>query len=128
MATYTFTYRCGHTAEIQLYGPMAERERKTAWYSTIDCPDCKAAAISAESHAMGMPDLQGSPKQIAWAAVIRLEFAKRMQKMAHTAPSPEAADRLKAALDNILSSEVDARFWIDHRDDSDTLIIKPFIK
>ena len=36
MAKYTVTYKCGHTATIQLFGKYDDRERKIAYYKTID--------------------------------------------------------------------------------------------
>ena len=31
MAKNTITAGCGHTSEVQLYGPMKERERRIDW-------------------------------------------------------------------------------------------------
>ncbi len=67
MAKYTVTYKCGHTAEVQLYGKEAERQRKIKWYSTILCPECEACEAVRVATEKGYPELTGSPKQVAWA-------------------------------------------------------------
>ena len=40
MAKCTINYICGHSEEIQLYGPNRERERKAAWMEGNDCKVC----------------------------------------------------------------------------------------
>lgn len=42
MALAYITYKCGHSDNVQIYGTNVhgERDRKAAWYGTIDCPDC----------------------------------------------------------------------------------------
>lgn len=84
MAKYDVRFSCGHVATICLYGKEADRQRKIAWYEENGlCPDCyrkqqeeekKAAAekAAAEASSLGLPELIGSPKQIAWADKIRV--------------------------------------------------------
>jgi len=44
MAKYEAKFSCGHTAEVTLFGPHAERERKLAWYAESGlCPECYKA-------------------------------------------------------------------------------------
>lgn len=43
MSKYTINHRCGHTTTQQLYGPTRDRERKSEWWATVDCPSCYAA-------------------------------------------------------------------------------------
>jgi len=41
MARRWITFSCGHEAEIRVYGPHRERERKIEWAETQGlCPDC----------------------------------------------------------------------------------------
>lgn len=84
MAKYNVKFSCGHTATIELYGKEKDRQRKIAWYEENGlCPDCyrkqqekekEAAAekAAAEASNLGLPELIGSPKQIAWADKIRV--------------------------------------------------------
>lgn len=71
MAWYTIEYRCGHTEEKQLYGKSASRQSKIDWYKTIDCPECRAKQAT---------DLNGSTKQVAWAADIREETKAQLAR------------------------------------------------
>ena len=119
MALYDITYRCGHKDTVRIYGTNAhgEREKKAAWYGTIDCPDCKAAKTRQANKAAGMAELEGSDKQIAWAEDIRAqdmaEYARQRQKMADHGSTDEQladADQLIAWLKHKTS----ARWWIIH--------------
>ena len=115
MAKYTVTYKCGCTEDIQLYGKYADRERKIAYYNTIECPHCRAAQAQAEAEKSGMPALKGSEKQIAWASDIRanaIRYAEELRKMTR-AGSEEIVNNLLAKL----FAEDKASFWIDNRDD-----------
>lgn len=115
MAKTLITYKCGHTAVVQLYGKSADRERKIAWYATIDCPDCQAAA--ALDAAPDLPALDGSDKQIRWALTVRVEQLDRLSVWIDSNVAPQdagLADRITAAA----RSRIRASWWIDHRDDS----------
>lgn len=61
MAKYTITHTCGCATEAVLFGKMVERERRIAAMERRECPSCVAKAS----------DLNGSPKQVAWAMDIR---------------------------------------------------------
>lgn len=85
MAHYTVTFSCGHTETIQLFGKIADRERRIAWLENNGvCSECyrkaqaeqraRATAEAAEATA-DLPQLQGTEKQIAWATVIRAKAA-----------------------------------------------------
>lgn len=80
---YDITYSCGHTATIQLYGSTAERERKIAWMEHEGlCPDCYREWQQEENtrkakealEGITLPELTGTPKQIAYAMSRRDEF------------------------------------------------------
>lgn len=111
MAKYTITYKCGHTAEIQLFGPYAERESKINYYKTIDCPECRAKAAAQEAKAKGFAELTGSAKQICWASDIRDNFFAEVEKIA------PKVDRNKDLFDkavNDIKAEKSASWWIDN--------------
>jgi len=44
MAKYRVTYSCGHEREVQLFGPLKERDRKLTWLASQVCPDCASPA------------------------------------------------------------------------------------
>jgi hypothetical protein len=84
MAKYDVTYSCGHSDTIQLYGPNKERTRKIEWLERDGlCPECYKAKMEQQavkkSNEMGLPELVGSEKQVAWAKKIRLDMIDRLQ-------------------------------------------------
>lgn len=84
------------------------------------------AAAAQESEAMGLPQLTGSVKQIAWATTIRMKFIQqirlRMEAVEKRLNGPDVSDRAKKMLQNmesdvtILLSHTDAAWWIENRD------------
>lgn len=82
MAKYKATHSCGHEHIHNLTGPEKDRQRKIEWMTGEDCPECfkakKEATQAAQNEAAaeanaaaGLPSLQGTSKQIAWAETIR---------------------------------------------------------
>lgn len=140
MAKYDVTYSCGHSGEVQLFGPGKERERKLEWYhNSADCPDCyrklieenrqrlnQEAKETAESK--GLPKLTGSEKQVAWAEKIRIghinkidEFLNKKQP-GSTFNTDEYQMYVKPIDDIMLDvrtkllEKQSASWWIDRRD------------
>lgn len=124
MAKYTITYKCGHTAEVQLYGKYEDREKKVAYYTTIDCPECRAREAAAKAKDDGLAELTGSPKQVSWASDIRAE------KLADAEQLAEKVTRNKDMFDgaiNKMKAETSASWWIDRRDDTIMDILKELL-
>jgi hypothetical protein len=82
MATQTIKRSCGHETEVQFSGPTRDRERMRAWFATMQCGECERAAqraaVEEAAVAQGLPELAGTPKQIAWARTIRHEILARV--------------------------------------------------
>lgn len=86
MAHYTVKFSCGHEADIQLFGNTASRERKIRYYEESGlCPACYkkqleeskrelASNTAKMADDLGLPKLNGSEKQIAWADKIRVSL------------------------------------------------------
>lgn len=141
MAQYEVKFSCGHTGIIQLFGKETDRQRKISWYEKHGlCPEChrkqqeeakKAVAekAAAEASKFGLPELTGTPKQIAWADEIRLQIVKsindcnnRLLDVADEAkafgrpdvqPDIDNAIRLVDAFSQVISSEKSASKIID---------------
>lgn len=84
MAKYDVNYSCGHSGVVDLVGKVSEREHKIEWMEQSGlCPDCykkqQEAKAVATSNKLGLPDLEGSEKQIAWANKIRLQMISIVQ-------------------------------------------------
>lgn len=92
MAKCVAVYRCGHCRMVNIYGKSSERDRKLDYLRTIDCPACekkaemekreedtnKAAELSVKE---GLPILDGSPKQVRWAILIRQNMIDRLSAL-----------------------------------------------
>lgn len=114
MAKYQVTFSCGHTSTVELVGKTSERERRILWYEQSGiCPDCYKAQQEAKRTAAidvckDLPQLVGSPKQIAWAEKIRAEKYNMFNGKDF----------------DIVSGETSAVWWIEHRDNVETEIFK----
>lgn len=132
MAKYDITYSCGHSDTIQLYGKTKDREWKLANEETKLCPECwqkhreeerqKQNAEAAEANqAAGLPELEGTEKQIAWAESIRKNMIEAVEKhvfgrvdKGKTEQNPKAYQDLVKAF-NSLKSHSSASWWIDNQ-------------
>lgn len=112
MSKYTITHACGHTEEVNLFGKHSDRERKIAYLESIDCRACWDAAQAAQAKDAGLPDLTGSPKQIAWANGIRNRILSEAARCIEAHPDWPDTDKWLSEL----KKETAARWWIDHRD------------
>ena len=115
MAKYTITHICGHSETVELFGKLADRDRKIAWLESKPCWDCDRAAETKRWHdvgrALGLKDItEGTEKQIAWAYSIRGRFLAKLQSQ----------DQWPLALSidyvNARAASVTSKFWINRRD------------
>lgn len=116
---------CGHSHQVQLYGPNAGRESKAAWLEGRECPECYSARTAAERAAAteaakaanaDLPALIGSPKQIAWAETIRAEKVAQLRFLAERlAAAPADAPGMDVARKIIAErlGRTEAKWWID---------------
>ncbi len=106
MGKYTVTYADGVTEEVQLFGPMKERERRLEWLKTVDSPGNYKKAMDAQRQAerekanteakqvselKGLPKLQGSDKQVTWAETIRVGYVKKLDDFIDRTTSEDTA-------------------------------------
>ena len=132
---------CEGTFKVQLYGKHDKREWKLENYDWT-CDTCKEEkrrrknAESAEANAeRGLPELDGSEKQVPWAETIRagrMDDLDEFEEEIHEAetPEPEHEEMQRLALEKLqaVRHETDAGWWIDTRDDYDFCrrrILKP---
>ena len=92
-------HSCGHDGDwYQAYGHHSGRERQLNAIESRPCPDCRKIEADKKSEESGLPLLQGSPKQVAWATDIR----ERKLRL-----NPELVEKLKP--------EKSAKWWIENR-------------
>ena len=149
MARYTISYACGHTCRVDLYGKSSDRLSYINWCKdNRDCPDCKAAADKAaadkeKAEAMAkltsIPELTGSEKQIAWATGIRARIVSNLNRLIEEKTAlaekrgidPDkitaGAQKMADAIDKMVETETESRFWIDNRYYDEADILKSYI-
>lgn len=138
MTSTDITYACGHSTVMNLTGPRQGRETAAWRESKRSCDDCFARereetrlASKAAAESRGLADLEGSPKQIAWALTIRekaitfwadggpMLATKLIDGRNVRVPGEPMDDSWKPVLTSIvdtLSSVTSAKWWIDARD------------
>jgi len=117
------TYHCGHSETRSFSGSHSARDAYIEKLSREDCPACRAAQAKTRSAAAGLPTLNGSDKQIAWAEQIRQRavtaFAEAQSVIEAAAPDADSRQRALDALATIRTRTMgttDAGIWIDIRD------------
>ena len=130
MAKYYVTHTCGHEEEYQLYGKHTERYRKIEWLSGQECPECRRKAEECcrkaeeevarkEADELGLPELEGSEKQVKWANVIRANFIQAAR---------ETPIILEEKAIPFIATLKKAKDFIDYRDLSILAFLKHFLK
>lgn len=121
MAKYTITYSCGHEEEVELFGPMKDRESNIAYYKKYGiCSECFKKAMEEDIREMeeelNLPSLEGSEKQVEWAGSIRFIFMIELKKH-------QDSSVYEAAL-AFFSGQTEAKFWIDNRETPFPLLVR----
>lgn len=139
--------RCGNTflKKTTRYNRTAADEWE-AWAEKhiTTCPECEhkdymagAAKLAKDASAAGLPALQGSEKQIAWAEYVRADLVKSAEKsmaefweQVNALDDGEEKDRCIKVLrvfEQILiqvRNEKRAAWWIDHRDRNGLSVVR----
>lgn len=121
MAKYKITYKCGHQKEVQLFGKYTEREKKIAWYATIDCPDCEAENQKEMAEKAGLPQLTGSDKQVAWATKLRNNALDILNAQVAAISNEQNRTKAIAYRNEWIGKETSSSYWIDNRDEMSDL-------
>lgn len=134
MAKYNVTYACGHDQIIDMVGKdrewRLERESQklcpACWYEERQKQQAQASAKAAEeAQEAGLPALQGTEKQVAWAETLRkvaikkvtdllLRFEER-QEQSETKRRKREIQEFKDCLASF-RLRTEAKWWIDNRD------------
>ncbi len=142
MAWYYGTYSCGHEGRENIVGPTKNRQ----WIADRKfeglCYECYQAKLEADREAanreakekakeMELPELTGTDKQVAWANTLRQQLIEKFEAKIKEGFTPSVTKRhgiteekLRATLQNILSTKTDAKWYIDNRDIGNYQIIE----
>ncbi len=132
MAKYDVTYTCGHTGVINLVGPGRDRQWRLDREEEKLCYNCYQeklkrdreeanAQAAADNQEAGLPALEGTENQIAWAETIRCNFLKLLTVKAsgvteeHKAAHPDKWQELQDIIRSF-KSRTAAHWWIDNRE------------
>lgn len=128
MAKYKVKFSCGHESEVVLYGKTSIRERKLKFFEREGlCGNCykekekeriqKETEYQKElSKLMGLPELEGTPKQVDWAITIRGKMISNIvHEMIKYEHETEYLNSLEQAYDYLTKYETSAKFYIDWR-------------
>lgn len=123
MAKYEIKHSCGHTERVSICGTNVhgERDRKIAWLESRPCRECEAAEDARAARLEGLAELEGSPKQVAWASDIRWDvldkmegFVARMEDGGIAPSMREKADEIFAAMRAEVVGQESAKWFIEH--------------
>lgn len=107
---YTVIHSCGHEEEVVLFGNNRDRERKLEWLASIPCKECQKAmeqqAIKERTKELGLPELQGTEKQVAWALGIRISRIADLHEQAGKLSDKIAS--LEASIEAVKEKEGEA--------------------
>ena len=136
MAWYDVKFSCGHEDRVQLVGPDKDRARKIKFFEDEGmCPACYKAYMQAKKEAervektagIELVELEGTPKQVAWAEDIRANFFDSLKGKKWNESNPQEM-ALKAAAIELFSSKASAKWWIDSRDKRFAIIMHEHIE
>jgi len=130
---------CGHTFIKYLSGNSSKRASYVRWAEdNLLCPECfqakvdqdrqdKTLAAKTEAKEKGLPDLEGTEKQVAWALVIRETKIKRIEELVgliakgnfyqntERCSIPELLVTCKECYKNYTEIKTTAKWFIDYR-------------
>ena len=130
MAHYTVNHACGHAQTVELFGKTSQRYEKIEYMERGLCPDCYREKKQQEREQeneragklaknLGLSELEGSEKQIAWANTIRQKVYEDICQSEEQHPTYGYTLVAEA-----ISLETSAKWWIDHRNTYFSLITR----
>lgn len=131
MAKYYVTCPvCGEEHRISLFGKISDREWKLEHWDWT-CDECKKkrydeenASAAEENKEAGLPALEGTERQVAWAETIRKQIITAINTEIEEKESPFKLDLSDTKSQQVFNAtikrifnETQASWWIDNRDE-----------
>ena len=139
MAKHTIVRACGHEAQVKVRGPTPSRERKLDRERQLICRRClierQRSEAEAAAKAEGLPELAGTPKQVAWAMTIRhkaltdaeeyLDYLRESgQLKGRVGKDVELFEAQKERVLEPLKARTEAAWWINQRDEPGATLLE----
>jgi hypothetical protein len=135
MAWYYETFACGCDGRVNVIGKEKDRQWKIDNKFSQLCLECwtkkRQEEIKAENEKsaqeakeLGLPELTGSEKQVAWATTIRDKFIKDFKEKTKNTPDV-SRKRVSSFFDWIMTTRMESKIWIeDQSPDFNSLYIQ----
>lgn len=153
MAIYHGTFACGCEGKVNVTGPQKFREYKINKAFSGLCDTCYREELNKKrekdnkealerAQEMELPTLTGTEKQISWATTLRQEFIDKVDKFISEPRAKEMwgffqeefslkklnkVEDVIIVLDYILENEIEAKYFIDNRDEKFLTLISKHI-
>lgn len=127
---YVICEKCGNEIRIELFGKIKDREWKLENRTWV-CDECKEKELNEknkqaalETKEKGLPELQGSEKQVAWANTLRINRINELKKYEYPTIFGCNEEKMKDFIDRkiallaIFETEINAKYFIDNRYES----------
>ena len=123
MAKYSIRRACGHIETVNICGAYADRDRQAEYEAEKLCYECyqaeKAAKAAQAEVEDALPELEGSPKQVAWAKDIRQSVLYGRSGVRYCEKqfgdlAEEDQTTCREAIAGI-KAQPSAKWWIDNR-------------
>lgn len=129
---YDVEFSCGHIGTVTLFGKHKDREWRLEKYRENGlCEECQKklhdklnAEALEEANEMGLPELSGSEKQVAWAITIRQNFINQIENENYV--SDDAKQQVLDIMQQMLEVKTSASWWIDNRDTGSRYLLGEF--
>lgn len=135
MAQYEVGHCCGHTVTVDISGTNVhgEREAEAERRARKPCPACSrqqkrdqlardSADAAARNASAGLPPLEGSEKQVAWAEQIRDDAVTMIADSVARSGCTDLVPAVTAVITRAASRQTSAVAWIDGRRDPRAVI------
>lgn len=131
MALFYGTYSCGHEGRTDIWGPVKNRQWIADKKFSGLCPECQKIEIEKEiekandesamqSAKLGLPDLEGTEKQVAWANTLRIQIANKFEEQIsfYKETNPPLAIHFNEIQEFIMQKKKMASWYINNREDN----------
>jgi hypothetical protein len=123
----TVLHTCGHKESHAFTGPKWKKEKDAEWQKGQDCTACWSLKKAEEQEILcdvqGLPELDGTLRQVSWARSLRAAIITKVKMEAWRMDQERKLKGLESAMERYLAlilppllAQTNAVWWIDNRD------------